>query len=203
MLKHLFRGTDQSADQPPLIRIDAEIGLYQPHLSMAPQLFEIVRTQREYLHPFLGWVDKVHSLADTEKMLRSAIAYNKKNQRLMLYIVREGEILGAVGLVNIYRTDRKAEIGYWLRADCQGESIITRCAEKLIHHAYVLLQFNRLFIQVADQNTASRAVAERLGFQLEGKLRQASYLHRAFHHVCLYGHLREDWEARRATQEVR
>ena len=196
MLRQFFKSAHHPAAGPPLIRVSEGLGLYQPHVSLAPELYALVGAQRAYLHTYLPWVDTVHSLEDAQKLLRSAVSYNRKNHRLMLYILERGELLGAVGLVNIYRADRKAEIGYWLRHDRQGEGIITHCAEKLMHHAYVLLQYHRLFIQVAADNAASRAVAERLGFQLEGKLREASYLHGAFHHVCLYGHLRADWAAR-------
>ena len=196
MLKQFFRSAQHPASQPPFIRVSDTLGLYQPHTALSDELYALVEAQRAHLHAFLPWVGTVNSPEDAQKHLRSAISYNRKNHRLMLYIIERGELLGAVGLVNIYRADRKAEIGYWLRGDRQGEGIITRCAEKLMHHTYVLLQYNRLFIQVAAGNTASRAVAERLGFQLEGKLRQASYLHGDFHHVCLYGHLRTDWEAR-------
>ena len=195
MLKQFFRSAAHPASQPPFIRVSDTLGLYQPHQALAGELFGLVEADRTHLHPFLPWVQNVRSEEDARKLLRSNISYNKKNNRLMLYVIERDELLGAVGLVNIYRADRKAELGYWLRSGRQGEGIVTRCAERLMHHAYMLLQFNRLFVQVAAENTASRAVAERLGFQLEGKLREATYLHGAFHPVCIYGHLRADWQA--------
>ena len=197
MLKQFFRSASPPEARPPFIRVSDTLGLYQPYPALAPALFDLVEAQRAHLHPFLPWVSTVRTLEDAQKHLRSAVSYNRKNQRLMLYLLEAGELLGAIGLVNIYRADRKAELGYWLRADRQGEGLITRCAEKLMHHAYVLLQYNRLFVQVAADNTASRAVAERLGFRLEGRLREATLLHGAFHHVCIYGHLRTDWQARK------
>lgn len=197
MLKQFFRSAQHPASQPPFIRVSDTLGLYQPHLALATELYELVEADRAHLHPFLPWVQNVRSEEAARKLLRSNVSYNKKNHRLMLYIIERDELLGAVGLVNIYRADRKAELGYWLRSDRQGEGIITRCAGRLMHHAYMLLQFNRLFVQIAASNVASRAVAARLGFQLEGKLRSATFLHGAFHPVCIYGHLRADWQSER------
>jgi RimJ/RimL family protein N-acetyltransferase len=90
------------------------------------------------------------------------------------YAVTEGDtgrVLGSIGLT--WQEPRDvAEIGYWLRADARGRGLMTRALRLAARHA---LESGAARVQLrADVlNVASRRVAEKAGFTLEGVLRSA------------------------------
>ncbi|RDH42682.1 GNAT family N-acetyltransferase [Zooshikella ganghwensis] len=83
------------------------------------------------------------------------------------------QLIGSVSLNTINWQQRVATLGYWLDADFTGQGIIHRCAEKLVHYCFSQLKLRTIEIHCHADNTASIAVANRLGFEIEQKLRQA------------------------------
>jgi len=64
------------------------------------------------------------------------------------------------------------EIGYWLRADARGRGLTTR-ALRLVAGWALANGASRVQLRAAVENEASRRVAERAGFTLEGVLRSS------------------------------
>jgi RimJ/RimL family protein N-acetyltransferase len=83
-----------------------------------------------------------------------------------------GELLGAVGF-SIDRADFSGEFGYWLVAAARGRGVATRAGRLLCRFAFEGIGLGYLGLVAAAGNTASNAVARRLGFTHEGTLRDA------------------------------
>jgi RimJ/RimL family protein N-acetyltransferase len=81
-------------------------------------------------------------------------------------------ILGAVG-VSLDPADFSGEVGYWLGRDARGRGIATRAARMICRVAFEQLGARYLLLTCAEGNAASNAIASRLGFALEGVLREA------------------------------
>jgi len=64
------------------------------------------------------------------------------------------------------------EIGYWISADRQGNGLITEAVTALVSVAFEAMGARRLEIRCSPQNSRSRAIPERLGFHLDGVLRE-------------------------------
>ncbi len=64
------------------------------------------------------------------------------------------------------------EIGYWIVADLQGAGLVTETVVALTSVALETMGARRLEIRCSPGNTKSRAIPERLGFHLDGILRQ-------------------------------
>ena len=67
----------------------------------------------------------------------------------------------------------------------------------MIDHAFDKLELNRIEIRCAPENTKSRAVAKRLGFQREGLLGQHELLHGHYVDYVVYAILADDWSTAR------
>ena len=78
-------------------------------------------------------------------------------------------------------------MGYWLDKEAQGTGLMTRSCSALLEHAFAELDLNRVEIRCAVDNARSRAIPERLGFRLEGQLRQAEWLYDRFVDHAVYG----------------
>ncbi|MEU0404860.1 GNAT family N-acetyltransferase [Streptomyces sp. NPDC006197] len=60
------------------------------------------------------------------------------------------------------------EVGYWLAPEARGQGYMTEIVRALAHWAFTGLGCTRLIWRAEVGNTASRAVAERVGFVVEG-----------------------------------
>ncbi|HXR11355.1 MAG TPA: GNAT family N-acetyltransferase [Gaiellaceae bacterium] len=117
------------------------------------------------------WLDRVpqpYSLEDAHAYLGSTA-----EQAYAVTDAAAGRVLGSIGLRWSEEHD-VAEIGYWLRADARGRGLMTR-ALVLIAAAALEQGAARVQLRADVENVASRRVAERAGFTLEGVLRSAHW----------------------------
>lgn len=85
-----------------------------------------------------------------------------------------GRILGSIG-VRFNETNDVGEIGYWLRSDARGRGVMTRALVLAARWAFDDCGAARVQLRADVENVASRRVAEKAGFRLEGVLRSAHW----------------------------
>jgi ribosomal-protein-serine acetyltransferase len=180
------------------LRVDDRTTLTSVAEAHAKEVFALVDANRDYLRRWLPWLDSQRSPADTLAFIREAIASERRGRNLVVRIDHGGELCGMTGFNWIDSVNRCCEIGYWLRADRQGRGIVTRCCRALIEHAFETLDLNRVNIPVAVDNEKSRAIPERLGFRLDGTLRDGQWLYVRYVDLALYTLLRRDYRNRKA-----
>ncbi len=87
----------------------------------------------------------------------------------------DGPVLGMVGITldSSPTSDTSAEIGYWLAPEARGEGLMTEAARLVVDWALDPegLGLSRVVWTAFTGNWASRRVAWRLGFRLEGTVR--------------------------------
>jgi RimJ/RimL family protein N-acetyltransferase len=98
-----------------------------------------------------------------------------------LYHATTGDLLGAVGLHGIApasagRTSR-GEIGYWLAPAARGHGYVTEAVRAVCRWAFAELELERIEWLAFLPNEASRQVALKSGFTIEGTLRR-KHVHR-------------------------
>jgi ribosomal-protein-serine acetyltransferase len=178
--------------------VGSQIALRPVTTDDAARLFVLVDANRAYLRAWLPWLDGSRCEADTLTFLTRVIEQEREGREATLLIEHEGALCGVVGLNRIDALNRHCEIGYWLAEADQGRGIMTACVERLVQHAFEDRQLNRVAIHVATDNTRSRAIPERLGFKVEGVMREAGWLYDHFVDLVLYAIVCSDWTARRA-----
>lgn len=83
----------------------------------------------------------------------------------------DGTLTGSMGLVNISQLrapQRQAELGYWTVREQRGKGYTTEAARAVAHWALAELSVERLEWFAEVGNEASRAVALKVGFVMEG-----------------------------------
>ena len=177
----------------PGLKVDDEIELRQYKEEDAEALYARVKSNFEHLRPFLHWVKPDYALADAKEFIvrNRAAAAEKKSEALGIFY--RAEPVGAIGFVKLRWDSRQAEIGYWIAKDFAGRGIVTKSCRALINYAFETLEMNRIEIRCATENVRSRAIPEKLGFQLEGVLRQSLWRHTRFYDLAIYGILAQEW----------
>ena len=106
--------------------MDDHTYLCLPSLDFTEELFALIQSQRTHLDPFLPWVKNIQKAWHVHGFLKEAMLLNKNKQQLTTLITHQQQLAGSLSLVKIDHKNKKAEIGYWLREDLQGQGIITK-----------------------------------------------------------------------------
>ena len=121
----------------------------------------------------MPWVEATRSVDDCEAFARRASARWIVREDLGVALIdrASGRYLGGSGMHRIDRTIPAFEIGYWLRTSACGQGYVSEAVRLLCGLAFNTLGAERVHIHCDALNKRSAAVAERLGFVLEARLR--------------------------------
>lgn len=115
----------------------------------------------------------------------------------------EGTLLGGVGLNQRDAEHHRANLGYWVRQSHQQQGIAVAASGMVARFGFDRLGLIRLEIIVMPENQPSRRVAEKLGAQHEGRLRQRLWLKGEPHDAEAYALIPQDLQqANRAPQAI-
>jgi ribosomal-protein-serine acetyltransferase len=144
---------------------------YQPEDAEA--LFAAVVASRDYLLPWLPWAIGYDSVDDAREFINRARArwLLREDFTVSVWERESGRLLGGSGLHVRDAGVEAYEIGYWLRRDAAGHGYMAETVRLLADCAFDTLGAERVFIRCDARNRRSAAVAERVGFRFEGRLR--------------------------------
>ncbi len=102
---------------------------------------------------------------------------------------------GEVCFKNLVWSVPKADIGYYVVQEYEGKGLMSASVRLLLPFAFEHLRIEKLQLRCSTENVASRRVAERCGFMLEGVLRNdvARGEHRTLVDLAYYGMTPEDY----------
>lgn len=168
------------------------VALRLPEEDDADELDALIAANRDRLTPWMPWAatSNRESVLDFIRMGRRQLA---DNDGLQTVITIEGRIAGAVGVHGIDRIHRATSIGYWIGQEFEGRGAITAAVRAFTTQAFSGWGLNRMELRAATGNVRSRAVAERLGFVLEGISRQSWWVGETCQDMAIYAALAADW----------
>jgi len=115
--------------------------------------------------------------------------------RLAVDRASDGAFLGWCGLTQWNADYRSASLGYCLAEAAWGQGYATEAARALLQWAFDTLDLNRVQAEADTRNVASARVLEKLGFELEGTLREDCIVNGDVSDSWVYGLLRREWRA--------
>lgn len=170
-----------SIERPFLIDIPDEwIG---PRISVrryqegdARSLFEAVMESQAHIRQWLPWADMYHSIDDAIEFVRRQTGHWALSGHVGMAIFSraDGTYLGATGFTVRSPAAPSFEIGYWLRQSAEGQGYMSEAVRLVTSFLFDNLHAQRVEIRCDARNRRSGAVAERLGYPLEGTLRHDS-----------------------------
>jgi ribosomal-protein-serine acetyltransferase len=159
----------------------------------AEALAALVDTDAAHLAPWFPWVAGTSS-ATTRSFIEEALAVFARGAGFEAGIWDGGRLVGAVGVHGVDARSERGQIGYWISRSHQGRGAVTAVVRAVMARQFGEIGFHKLEIRADAANLRSRAVAERLGFTLEGTLRRALWNGSESVDQVVYGMLREEWE---------
>ncbi len=174
------------------LKINPQTELRLIVLSDAGDLFSLIDSNRAHLRPWHPWVDNIRSMDDAKKLISTWEQQNANNRGFCAAILFDGRFCGVIHHLNVDWLNSWTALSYWLDAAHQGRGIMTACCRTMIIHAFSTWKLNRVTIECATENTRSRKIPERLGFKLEGIIREVEWLHDHHADHAIYGLLNKE-----------
>lgn len=107
----------------------------------------------------------------------------------------EPEPVGDIALFKVHDRTRWGEIAIAIHPDHWGDGYGTEASEVLVEYAFDERNLHRLQARVMASNDASRRVWEKLGFELEGRLRENQFDDGEYVDTLYFGLLEAEYRA--------
>ena len=122
-----------------------------------------------------------------ERCTQTTIA---ESRQLKLIVEYNQKVTGCLDLYEIDFLNKKAEIGILIDPEYQKQHIATQAINLVSEYAFKFLDLQQIYAYIAENNTASIQLFEKLNFQKSGTLRHWIKKDGEFINVSIYQKLR-------------
>lgn len=155
----------EGAPQKPLeiVSRDGQVTLRQLTLADAGELFALIDRNRDHLSQFGDdTAGKYKSLSSVVE----SITHPRNPNRLRFGIRNKaGELVGSINLTPQENNPERAEVGYYLGREYQGQGYQGRALEAVTDYGFGELGYKEIFGEVVIGNDKSVHVLERAGYR--------------------------------------
>lgn len=147
--------------------------LRPPQIEDAAAINEAIRESFTELHAWMEWAVTVPTVAESRAFCETSMRQRREGTACPMLILdaASGLLVGASGYARMDWAVPSFEIGYWCRTPLCGRGYVSEATAALARYAFEVLGANRVELRMDERNVRSVAVAERLGFELEGVIR--------------------------------
>ncbi len=125
------------------------------------------------LQPWLPWIDG-YNRGFAQRFIRESVG-SWADRRAFDFTVRtQDDVDRHIGNVSVWQTSQQnstGEVGYWIRSDETGKGYGTEAAAAVVKIGFEELGFHKVVLRIAVGNIGSERIATKIGFTLEGILR--------------------------------
>lgn len=146
--------------------------------------------------PYATWQSLEDGAAWLKRM--EALGATGTGQQLVAARNEDGKVIGTVLLFKYDEGSARVELGYVLGRQYWKQGLMREALEAVCGHAFSAMGIRRMEAEVNPMNHGSNGLLQRVGFTLEGTMRQRWVAKGVVYDTNFYGYLAEDWEARRA-----
>ena len=146
----------------------------------AKAFFTLVSANREYIRDYLPVTAAgIQDIPATEAYIEEKIilADEKEHYCLLIEDRHTHTLAGAFFLKNLDWKVPKCELGYFVNHAHGGKGLMSDAMARVVQFCFGVLGMNKIYLRTGIHNTASRRVAEKNGFEVEGILRRDFRIH--------------------------
>ena len=136
--------------------------------------FDMVQKNRERLADFfVGTVSRTKTYEEAQDFVEEMIRLTISNTYFpyLIFDDKDQSLIGFIDLKSIDWSIPKTEIGFYIDESYAGKGIITKALQKICEHCFDKMGFAKLFLRTHPDNISAQRVAEKCGFELEGRIR--------------------------------
>jgi ribosomal-protein-alanine N-acetyltransferase len=166
----------ESQSRWPVVLTSGDVTLRPLRFRDRGQWTRIRNDNRQWLERWeatLPRIPGVESPVDFPRFFQMVIANSREGRAgrsLSLIIWSNGRLVGQITMGGIiYGALRGAHIGYWIDSAHANQGIMTKAVEMMTRYGFDILRLHRIEINLRPENDASRRVAEKSGYHLEGE----------------------------------
>ncbi len=163
----ILRDIPESFETPRLL-------VRAPRPGDGAEIAAAVRESIAELRPWMDWAQgPLSTVEEMEVFARRGQARFMAREALDFNAYRKetGALVAKLGVPRLDWSVPKFEIGYWIRTRFAGQGLMTEAVNGLVTFGFDVLGARRIEIRCDPRNVRSAAVAIRLGFVLEGVLK--------------------------------
>lgn len=166
-------------------------------------LFAAARESIAQIYPWMEWCHPGYAVEDSTGwvMSREEAWDRGTDYSFAICDAATGAFLGGVGLNQINRLHRFANLGYWVRTSCTGRGIAAAATRLTARFAFEDRGLYRVEIVASVHNVRSQRVAEKAGAMREGMLRNRLLLHGEPHDAVMFSLIPHGPQASRARSQ--
>ena len=174
-----------------------ELRTLEPTFENSKMIYKAVEDSRAHIAEWLPWaeLEAYNRPEETFAFLKEKNEGRKNGTAFSFGIFFENEYVGNIDIGNISDRNKHGYIGYWLAKDATGKGII-REAMKFIEKAVFEAGLNKIQIECNSKNVRSANVAQKLGYHLDGELRDDRIMKDgSFSNTIVFSKLKSEWQA--------
>jgi len=156
----------------------------------ADDLMQLINDCRNYLRPWLPWVDSTNQPGDIMGFLDS-ITNEIERPYVIMY---KQKVAGVIAIKNYDADNSSCEIGYWIGEKFQNRGIACNSCKLLIDYICGTLNIKRIEMGIAVDNVKSKKIPVKLGFHMEGIKKRAEFINNRFLDYEIYSLINEGRE---------
>jgi len=161
----------------------------------ATEFLEHMDRARDFVDPWIPWASRSTDLATATATLQRYADLAARDAGRLYGIRLGGTLVGGVMFVSFSAAAGDCEVGCWLEPAGTGRGLVTRAVGRLVDWALTERGLHRVEWRCRPDNTASSAVAKRLGMTLEGTLRGSFAYGGARHDTQIWAVTAPEWAA--------
>ncbi|MEU7135010.1 GNAT family protein [Streptomyces sp. NPDC046261] len=152
---------------------------------------------RAYIGRHIALAERATDLASARAFLQSYADKKATDSGALYGIWADGTLVGGVLFRTFDAAAGTCEVGCWLEESAVGRGLVTRAITVLVDWAVEVRGIHRVEWQASSANAESLKVAQRLGMERDGVLRE-SHVHRGVRRDTeVWSVLAPQWRARR------
>lgn len=147
---------------------------------------------------YAGWGKPYSKTAFEHKMVE--LIRNPPGDLVLFAIIWKGVLVGRVELAKIDRSNLYGFVGIFIgEPSARKQGVATAAINILADYSFTVENLEKLYAHVYSFNKPAQRLMARLGFKLEGVLREHEIHHGARQDVHVYGLLKSDFREQTAT----
>ncbi|WBX74142.1 GNAT family protein [Tenacibaculum pacificus] len=163
---------------------------------------KVFRINSRHLQERVNWLNKpeIYSFLnmqypiDIEQTQKWYEKITKDSSRIDFVFSQDNDVVAMTGLTSLDLQNQLVEFYIFVNPEFQGRGFGKKATVFSLNWAFTNYNINKIYLYTNDFNTKANDLYIKLGFELEGKLRQHKFKDGKNIDRCIYGLLRNDWE---------